>query len=387
MAAIRLARAGASVTLFDPSHPREKPCGGGLTGRALGLVADVLDMAALPAVVATSATVEAPGSAGLGRPTTAGDAASAQVDLIDCGLSPHSSLLVLSRALFDRALVDAAIKSGATLIPEKAVAISREGRSMAIRTAHREHLADFLLGADGANSLVRKAFARPFAREEVSVAAGYFVHGVRSSAIVVRSMSKQPGYLWSFPRPDHLAVGICAPASGRASSVELGSQCLEWIESHDLRDGARLERYAWPIPSVGHSDPDQVRAAGPGWMLLGDAAGLVDPLTREGLYYALLSGVWAAEALADSARLPQAYEERLRTEVYPELSRAARLSRTFFSPAFSNLFVAALRESGPIRRVFADLVGGAQPYRGLRRRLLRTHEWKLAGRAVRLVVQ
>ena len=61
MAAVRLARAGASVTLFDPSHPREKPCGGGLTGRALALVSDVIDMGSLPAVVVKSATVEGPG--------------------------------------------------------------------------------------------------------------------------------------------------------------------------------------------------------------------------------------------------------------------------------------------------------------------------------------
>ena len=58
MAAIRLARAGAAVTIFDPSHPREKPCGGGLTGRALALIADVVNVAALPAVVVTSAIVE-----------------------------------------------------------------------------------------------------------------------------------------------------------------------------------------------------------------------------------------------------------------------------------------------------------------------------------------
>ena len=60
MAAVQLARAGASVTLFDPSHPREKPCGGGLTGRALALVADVIDIHALPAVVVNAATVEGP---------------------------------------------------------------------------------------------------------------------------------------------------------------------------------------------------------------------------------------------------------------------------------------------------------------------------------------
>ena len=123
-------------------------------------------------------------------------------------------------------------------------------------------------------------------------------------------------------------------------------------------------------------------------MLLGDAAGLVDPLTREGIYYALLSGRWAADALIETSvsRAVTRYAERLRTEVHPELARAARLSALFFSPTFSTLFVDALTQSPAIRAVFADLVAGVQPYTGLRRRLLGTREWKLAGKAIRLAV-
>jgi flavin-dependent dehydrogenase len=123
-------------------------------------------------------------------------------------------------------------------------------------------------------------------------------------------------------------------------------------------------------------------------MLLGDAAGLVDPLTREGIYYALLSGAWAADALIEHphGRAPLAYAERLSAVVHPELARAARLSALFFHPAFSVSFVRALAESAPIRRVFVDLVAGVQPYRGLRRRLLGTGEWRLAARTIRLGV-
>ncbi len=375
MAAIRLARAGALVTLFDPSHPREKPCGGGVTGRALALVADAIDVAALPAVVVKSARVE---------PPQAGS--DATVSLLDRGLSSDSSLVVLSRAVFDASLVEAAVKAGARLIPEKVLGISRRGHTTVLRTSRDEYASDFLMGADGANSLVRKTLARPFSRAEISVAAGFFVHGVSASAIAIKSMSEQPGYLWSFPRPDHLAIGICAPATGHTRSGDLRSQSLAWIEAHGLHHGARLEPYAWPIPSAGLGGGDSVQSAGPGWMLLGDAAGLVDPLTREGIYYALLSGLWAAEALA-SSRSEATYEGRLKDEVYPELRRAARLSAMFFAPAFSSLFVTALQQSGPIREVFADLVAGTQPYRGLRRRLLATGEWKFAGRAVRMVVQ
>jgi flavin-dependent dehydrogenase len=123
-------------------------------------------------------------------------------------------------------------------------------------------------------------------------------------------------------------------------------------------------------------------------MLVGDAAGLVDPLTREGIYYALLSGQWAAEALAHESlpKAPSVYAERVRDEVQPELARAARLSRPFFTPAFASLLVRAMQESPAIREVFVDLVTGVQPYRGLRRRLLATREWKLAGRVIRLLL-
>lgn len=380
MAAVRLARAGVAVSLFDPTHPREKPCGGGLTGRALALVSDVVDIAALPAVVVKSANVEPPGPHG----------AAAAVPLIDRGATPASSLVVLSRAVFDRALVDAALHAGARLIAEKVtgVRLIDSGASALVSTNRTEHQATVVLGADGANSLVRKTFSVPFSRQQLSVAAGFFVHGATSTAIDIKSMMRQPGYLWSFPRPDHLAIGICAPATERTTSTDLRQQSRAWIRSHDLDRDGRLEPYAWPIPSIGYKSSDGNRSAGRGWMLLGDAAGLVDPLTREGIYYALLSGQWAADALTSRspADAPLAYQRRLDAEIRPELVRAAALGAMFFTPAFSSLLVDALQESQAIRRVFVDLVGGVQPYRGLRRRLLGTRQWALAGRAMRVAI-
>jgi flavin-dependent dehydrogenase len=385
MAAIRLARAGASVSLFDPSHPREKPCGGGVTGRALALIAGAVDISSLPAVVVKSAAVEPPAPL---RPAASAKTAIAEVELTDRGLTPASSLAVLSRAVFDAALLGAALDAGARLVAEKVETIAVHERSVVVATPRSEHVADFVIGADGANSVVRKKLSHPFTRGEVSIAAGYFVRGTSGADIAVKCMAEQPGYLWSFPRPDHLAVGICAPAAERASAAELAAQSLAWITSRGLQHGARLEPYAWPIPSAGFTDAARLRLAGPGWMLAGDAAGLVDPLTREGIYYALLSGQWAADALIrDQARPHAAYEARLKDEIHPELNRAAALSGLFFSPAFSDLFVSALRTSAPVREVFRDLVAGTQPYDGLKWRLLATHEWKLAGRAALMVVQ
>jgi len=376
MAAVRLARAGASVTLFDPSHPREKPCGGGLTGRALALIDDIIDVRSLPAVVVTSATVEGPDR-------------TAHVALNDRGKTPDSSLLVVSRTLFDRAMADAAVAAGAHLRAERAIDIVRRGAHFLVRTNCGEHQVDQVLGADGANSMIRKKLAHPFRRAELSVAAGYFVHGSTTSTIALKTMHQHPGYLWSFPRPDHLAMGICAAAVHRASSTQLQAQSAAWLRVHGLDRGARLTPYSWPIPSIGHAARRTPPLAGAGWMLLGDAAGLVDPLTREGIYYALLSGQWAADALVASSGEGAAslYADRILSVLQPELARAARLSGVFFTPAFSSLLVRGLEESRGIRDVFADLVAGTQPYRGLRRRLLATRQWSLAARAIRLLLR
>ena len=87
-------------------------------------------------------------------------------------------------------------------------------------------------------------------------------------------------YLWSFPRPDHLAVGICAQAD--VATVDTLRPIVErWIRENV--SGGTLERYAWPIPSLGVAALERERPAKDSWMLIGDAAGLVDPITREGL--------------------------------------------------------------------------------------------------------
>ena len=376
MAAVRLARAGAPVMLFDHSHPREKACGGGLTGRALSLVEDVIDVRSLPAVVVTSAVVEGPDRA-------------ARVALNDRGKTPASSLLVVSRTTFDRAMADAAVAAGAHLHAEKVNDVVRRGARFLVRTDCGEHEVELVLGADGANSIVRRKLARPFERAELSVAAGYFVHGSTASTIAIKTMHEQPGYLWSFPRPDHLAVGICGAAAHHASSTRLRTQSGAWLRAHGLDRGARLTPYSWPIPSIGHDARRTPTLGGAGWLLLGDAAGLVDPLTREGIYYALLSGQWAAEAIATSPveAAASVYADRILSAIQPELVRAARLSGLFFTPAFSSLLVQALDQSAGIRDIFADLVAGTQPYRGLRRRLLATRQWSLAARAVRMLLR
>jgi menaquinone-9 beta-reductase len=366
----RLARAGARVTVFDASHPREKPCGGGLTGRALGVVRQMLGAPPPDGVPIRRLRFES-------GPAESGRAASV-------ALGDAETLVVVGRRVLDQALLQSAIDAGARLVAERVTDVSSGAGGTIVATAGGRHVAGGVVGADGATSLVRRRFLAPFTREQFSIAAGFYVSGVSYDEVVIRSIGDPPGYLWSFPRPDHLAVGICAPANRVRTVDELRPMVRGWLAQAVPADTPCLRPYSWPIPSLGFADFDQLCVSGDRWMLAGDAAGLVDPLTREGLFYALESGRLAADAwLQDRAPGP-GYAERVSDEIQPELSRAAALQARFFSSGFSDLLVEALERSPAVREVMGDLVAGRQDYASLRRRLLGTFEVGLAWRVLQL---
>lgn len=366
-AAWRLARDGARVTIIDPSHPREKPCGGGITGRALALVADTIDTSALPAAVIHTARF------------TDGDGPGVIVPLEARGVSASSALVVASRAEFDGRLLQAATAAGAELLPARVTDVIASGDGVGVETSRGRLDATFLIGADGANSLVRRKLAQPFSREQISIATGYFAHDVTSTEIVIELVGDPPGYIWSFPRPNHLAIGICAQGDAGAGVGALRTRTAAWIRSTHIADGARLAAYSWPIPSLHAADFDRLTLSGPRWCLAGDAAGLVDSITREGIFFAIQSGMFAARA-ALSANAEQEYAAQVQDEIAPELRSAAALKDGFFRPRFTRLLMHALRHSDAVRGVMADLVAGRQPYSGLKWRLIRTMELGLAWR-------
>jgi flavin-dependent dehydrogenase len=242
--------------------------------------------------------------------------------------------------------------------------------------------ASFLVGADGANSFVRRRVARPFRRDQLSAATGYFAHGETSREIVIEITGDPPGYIWSFPRPDHLAIGICAQADAGVSVGALRSATAAWIRSTRVAGDAPLTPYSWPIPSLRAADFAQLTLAGSRWCLAGDAAGLVDPITREGIFFALQSGAFAAHS-AMSADPARDYTARVHDEIAPELRRAAQWKAGFFRPRFTRLLIDSLQRSVDVRSVMADLVAGRQSYAGLQWRLVKTLQVKLAWQLIR----
>ncbi len=345
--AYHLARDGAAVTFFDPTHPREKPCGGGLTSKALDLLPEAPEDDPLPARRLDECRFESAGGDGV------------QVAL-------PRPMAVASRRELDGWLLRQATRAGARHLPERAAAVER-GR---LRTAAGgEHTFDLLVGADGANSLVRRTFGEPIPANRRMMATGWFAPG--TSPLVVRFTERPGGYLWLFPRRDHVGVGICAPLAAVPTR-----ELLDRLEREVARHFPALAepdggRYAHTIPSPSADDRSLLEVAGDGWALLGDAAALADPITGEGIYYALRSAQILARTLREG-RPPRAYAAALLEDCGRELLKAAALRDWFYRPGLVRRMIRYGGVSGAIRRLMGELVTGEQAYLGLRRRLLLT---------------
>ena len=136
-------------------------------------------------------------------------------------------------------------------------------------------------------------------------------------------------------------------------------------------DGARFYSHVLPSPEA-QTIRDR-RIAGKNWAMAGDAAACVDPITGEGLYYALRSGDLLAEALIEEQ--PQAYPERLRASFSADLefSRqpcARKIFRgNFLGGAITTRMVQLLHHSPASRDLMCEVFSGSQDYRSLKRRL------------------
>ena len=344
--ATKLAEGGIEATVFDASFPREKPCGGGLTGKALRELPEGPVGDPLPARRVASCRFEAEGGA------------------VDVPL--REPVAVASRRELDAWLLRRATAAGARHVAERVVEVARGE----VRTAASGRQAfDLVVGADGAGSLVRRSFLGPLPKERLAMAVGWYSRG--EAPMIVRFTPPLSGYLWAFPRPDHVGVGICAPL-GEVPTLSLLARLEREVASTmpALWD-PEAARYAHTIPSPSADPRDILEAAGDGFALVGDAAALADPITGEGIFYALRSAALLAQTLLAEGS-PARYPERVLADFGRDLSKAAALKRRFYAPGFAGRMVRYAGRSPAIRAVLGDLVLGQQGYVGLKRRLLRT---------------
>ncbi len=345
--AYQLARGGASATVFDASHPREKPCGGGLTPGACRLLPPAPAADPLPARRVQTCRFDS------------GEGPSVEVTL-------SSPVLVAPRRELDAWLLRRAIEAGAQHRALRVVSVDGEG---GLRTAGGEREAfDVVVGADGAGSLVRRTLLAATPAERLLMAGGWLAEG--EAEMLVRFTPGLPGYLWVFPRPGHVEVGICAPL-GAVPTRDL----LARLEAEAARVFPRLAppertRQAHTIPCPSSQPSSILGIAGARWALVGDAAALADPVTGEGIRHALRSAQLLADTLLREGT-PLRYPSRVLGDFGRQLLAAARWRGRFFSPGFPTRMVRYSARSRAVRDVLADLVLGEQGYLGLKWRLLR----------------
>jgi geranylgeranyl reductase family protein len=347
-AAAVLATSGIRVALVDKARfPRDKLCGGLLSQRCIR----ALDAVFGPAC---GAPVE----------VTARGAAVYDRDALLVRVGDYQPMHFTSRRDFDAHLVSLAATRGAAVVEANAVtAIDFDAGAVTLADGCVLHTT-FVIGADGAASRVRKLRGIPIDRRGFAV--GLEAEVPRAS--VARDVSNPEiyfgiaewGYGWVFPKRDTLTAGV----GGLAAANE------------DMR--ARFREFAVTAlgalpaqPVCGSPIPFGNFVARPGrgsTLLVGDAAGLVEPLTGEGIAFAVQSGRHAAHAViaaahaATPSRALELYLPAYRT-IIRAFEEVCLLRHLVFSRVTKRLFLRALAGNQQIVRKHMDVLAGRIEYR------------------------
>ena len=360
-AGAELARAGRNVLLFDEKLAWEKPCGGGLTDKALARWPFLRD-AQVERNWVRDCELIAPSGRRVRFP-----------------LERH--IAIFSRLALNGLLLDRARYAGVQLRRERVLQIDGGTGSWTVQTPTGSYAADFVVLAAGARNSLRHRFTTPLGPENFMVAAGYYIPG-NHHTVQIKFLKNLHGYIWIFPRANHFSAGICGRMQGK-STAELRRLLEASLPEFGLNlDGATF--YAHIIPSLTPSALRESAFAGDGWAMIGDAAGFVDAITGEGLYYALRSAELLTEALL--AHAPEKYPVLAKNDFLPELERAARIAERFYAgewlggPVVERM-IQLTQRSGRFREIMRDLFSGAQEYADLRNRVYESLP-RIAGEAV-----
>ena len=277
--AYRLARAGARVCMVDKARfPRDKPCGGGLTGRALRL----LPFSVEPVVEEATDTFEL----ALGYRKS-------------FERRSRGPLAVMTqRARLDAFLAEQAAGAGVEFRDGARVdAVTVTAARAEVRIAGKPVAADALIGADGANGITARSLDLAREIEHGVALEGNVPYGVASrqryaGRIVLVFGAVPGGYAWVFPKGDHVNVGVGGwAAEGPRLRDHLRRLCaahgLPYDRVESLRGHRLPMRRAWARLAHGRA------------LLVGDAAGLVDPVSGDGMYEAFLSGKVGSAAVLE----------------------------------------------------------------------------------------
>ena len=320
---------GARVALVDGSHPREKPCGGGVTGRALELVGDGL---ATPAGGQTidSVTFEAGGR----------DAPECRCRTRDylqrVPARRRSTRPCCARPSTPARRTSARASAGHRARPGS---MARDGgprlrsrrRGCSAPTGPPASSASRCSGRSSGGSSRSPPAPTSTASRPREIVIGFVDRAARLSLVVSAARPSRRRHVRAGERDDRRRRCTPSPIAGSIAYAPAA--------------GRERRRYSWPIPSLEARDVDAEQPAGDGWMLLGDAAGLVDPITREGIFFAAALGDARGRGARRAARPRARTPTRCATSCTTS-SAARRASRRASSVRASRaLLIDALNQS------------------------------------------
>ena len=381
IAAAHAAMAGLRVALVEKHRlPRHKPCGGGMPATVGSELAALVPEAVRDCGVTFMRHTWKGGEAQLGS-VDGGDRSAS---------GPSRALWMVQRPLFDQALVQAALGAGVefwegwqlrrvTVEPQEILVDLRQRGGAEVSPQERRLTTRHLIGADGAGSLVAQS-AGLRRSPRIGLALELEVpHRWDPADPVLRPDTLhldygviRQGYAWVFPKADHINLGAglfrlrhrdarrdpTARATIRAAihtyAATLGLQ--------DRLEGLRVHAHPLPV----WDGPEPLQSADGRILLVGDAAGLINPLFGDGLFHAIRSGRLAAECLIAGCGVD--YTRRIHDLLAEDFEAARRLSWLFYGlPRLTFRYgIANPRATA----VAARLLGGEIPFRGLPRRAL-----------------
>lgn len=351
LAAYHLARHGISVLILEKSaFPRYKVCGGGLTHKILSEIP--FDVSSTFESIIHSVQFSCNFRDTFLR--------SSETPMMYCTM----------RDKFDGLLLDKALESGARIVfGEKVMHVSQDRNFATVITNDRKFRSQLIIGSEGAGGAVaRSAGLRknimPGLAWEAEVGSSPEILSRFSSTIFLDWGTFPGGYGWVFPKKDHFSIGVGGPASLSKGMMPYYRHFLDYLTDAGCRMQEPSSIKSWPIPvRVKKSNFHQGRI-----LITGDAAGLTDPLTGEGIFYAVRSGKLAAETSIEylDSRLSslQSYTDKVNDELMDELLEANKIKFLFNTvPLKIHHFV---HDSERAWKAFGKILRGERKYADVR---------------------
>jgi digeranylgeranylglycerophospholipid reductase len=280
--ALELAKNGIYPFLLDDSHPREKPCGGGIS----------------PQIIEKYPFVERFRPEGFTFDT---------YRIISC--TNHQVIskvrkngFCISRKIFDEGLLRMAVDKGATLIREKVLDLEWKSDHWLIKTNKSILSSPLIIGADGVNSIVRRKTIGRISTNNLALTFGYRTSTLDGNVASIKFLAEFPGYIWVFPTKDYTNIGIGGELKYGHSLKDLLNK---FICSYCPKTKI-ISTYSALVPSAKDPTFFNLPCATKEWILIGDAAGHADPISGGGIFYALWGGSLAAQAITQND--PRSYD-------------------------------------------------------------------------------